>query len=74
VILYASIDDHGQLDSVKVLRGVEPFTFAAIAALHQWRFAPGRNLGANANSPAIIVFTFAQPLVSSPAQSSKSSQ
>jgi len=73
VILSAEIDDHGQLDSVKVFRGAEPFTAAAIAALNQWRFAPGRNLGANANSPAIVVFTFAQPLVFSPAQSSKSS-
>lgn len=74
VILSAEIDEHGHLDSVKVFRGTEPFTAAAIAALNQWRFAPGRNLGANADSPAIVVFTFAQPLVSSPAQSSKSSQ
>jgi len=74
VILHAAIDEHGQLDSVKVLRGLEPFTSAAIAALHQWRFAPAKHLGANIASPMIIVFTFAQPLVSSPSRSSKSSQ
>src|ERR1700733_6090581 len=74
VILYAAITEHGQLDSVKVLRGLEPFTSAAIAALHQWRFAPAKHLGANIASPMIIVFTFAQPLVSSPSRSSKSSQ
>ena len=74
VILFASIDDHGQLDSVKVLRGLEPFTSAAIAALHQWRFTPAKHLGANIASPVIVVFTFAQPLVSSHPRSSKSSQ
>jgi len=74
VILYAAIDDHGQLNSVKILRGLEPFTTAAIAALHQWRFAPAKHFGANTTSPMIVVFTFAQPLVSSPPRSSKSSQ
>jgi len=74
VILYASIDEHGQLDAVNVLRGLEPFTPAAIAALHQWRFAPAKHLGANVASPVIVVFTFAQPLVSSHPRSSKSSQ
>jgi outer membrane biosynthesis protein TonB len=74
VILYAAIDEHGQLDSVKVLRGLEPFTSAAIAALHQWRFVPAKHLGANVASPVIVVFTFAQPLVSSLPRSSKASQ
>ena len=74
VILYASIDEDGQLNSVKVLRGIELFTSAAIAALHQWRFAPAKHLGVNISSPVIVVFTFAQPLVSSIQRSSKSSQ
>jgi hypothetical protein len=73
VILCADIDEHGQLDSVRVLRGLEPFTPAAIAALHHWRFAPAKHLGANVAAPVIVVFTFAQPL-SSHARSSKSSQ
>jgi hypothetical protein len=74
VILYAAIDEHGQLDSVKVLRGLEPFTSVAIAALHQWRFAPAKHSGANIASPVMVVFTFAQPLVSSHPQTSKASQ
>jgi outer membrane biosynthesis protein TonB len=74
VILDAAIDEHGQLDSVNVLRGLEPFTSTAIAALHQWRFAPAKHLGANVAAPVIVVFTFAQPLVSSPPRSSKASQ
>jgi Trypsin-like peptidase domain len=74
VILYAAIDEHAQLDSVKVLRGLEPFTSAAIAALHQWRFAPAKHLGANIASPVIVIFAFAQPLVSSHPYTSKASQ
>jgi len=74
VILYAAIDEHGRLDSAKVLRGLEPFTSAAIAALHQWRFAPAKHLGANIASPVIVAFAFAQPLVSSHPHVSKSSQ
>jgi hypothetical protein len=74
VILYAAIDEHGQLDSVNVSRGLEPFTSSAIAALHQWRFAPARHFGVNVAAPVIVVFTFAQPLVSSHPQTSKSSQ
>jgi outer membrane biosynthesis protein TonB len=74
VILCAAIDEHGQLDSVKVLRGLEPFTSAAIAALHQWRFAAAKHSGADIVSLVIVVFTFAQPLVSSHPHSPKASQ
>jgi outer membrane biosynthesis protein TonB len=74
VILCASIDELGQLNSVKVLRGLEPFASAAIAALREWRFAAARHSGANIASPVIVVFTFAQPLVSSHQQTSKASQ
>jgi TonB family protein len=74
VILLADISDQGQLRSAKVLRGSEPFTPAAIAAIDQWRFAPGKRLGASVNSPAIVVFTFSQPLVTDRAHSSRSSQ
>jgi outer membrane biosynthesis protein TonB len=73
VILYAGVGEQGQLDPVKVLRGLEPLTPAAIAALRQWRFAPGRHAGANIVSPAIVVFTFPRPVVAR-AQSSGTSQ
>jgi len=74
VILSADINQQGQLDSVKVLRGADPFTTAATAALRQWRFEPAKHLGASISSRAIIVFAFAQPLVSSKTQSPRSSQ
>jgi hypothetical protein len=74
VILSAEIGQQGQLQSEKVLRGADPFTASAIAALHQWRFEPARHLSGTISSRVIIVFTFAQPLISSKTQSSKSSQ
>jgi trypsin-like peptidase/TonB-like protein len=74
VILCAEIGRQGQLDSVKVLRGLEPLTPSAIAALRQWHFAPGMRTGANAASPVLVAFTFARPVVAVRAQSSRSSQ
>jgi outer membrane biosynthesis protein TonB len=74
VILSAEIDPQGHLDSVKVLRALEPLTPPAIAALRQWRFAPGSHAGANVSSPAIVVFTFPRPVVTAHAQSSRPSQ
>jgi hypothetical protein len=74
VILSAGITEQGQLDAVKILRGAEPFTDSATSALHHWRFEPGKHLGATIPSQVIIVFTFAQPLVSSKTQPPKSSQ
>lgn len=74
VILYAEIGRQGQIDSVKVLRALEPLTPSAIAALRQWHFVPGMRAGANAASPLIVVFTFARPVVTAHAQASGSSQ
>jgi outer membrane biosynthesis protein TonB len=74
VILSADIGPQGQLDSVKVLRALEPLTPAALAALHQWHFAPAKHAGITLSSPAIVVFTFPRPVVAVHAQSSKPSQ
>jgi hypothetical protein len=74
VILSADITQQGQLDSVKILRGADPFTDSATSALHPWRFEPGEHLGATIPSQVIVVFTFAQPLVAAKTQSPKLSQ
>jgi TonB family protein len=75
VILSADLTQQGQLDSVKILRGAaDSFTDSATTALHQWRFEPGKHLGATIPSQVIIVFTFAQPLVAAKTQSPKVSQ
>ena len=74
VILSADIGPQGQLDSVKVLRALEPLTPAALAAVHQWHFAPAKHAGITLSSPAIVVFTFPRPVVAVHAQSSRPSQ
>lgn len=74
VILSAEINEEGQLDSARILRGADPFTDSATAALHQWRFEPGKHLDATIPSRVIVVFTFAQPLITPKKQSPKSSQ
>lgn len=74
VILYADIGQQGQLDSVRVLRDLEPLTPGAIAALRRWHFAPGKRNGETVSSPAIVVFTFTHPVVAERAQPSRSSQ
>jgi outer membrane biosynthesis protein TonB len=74
VILSADIGQQGQLDSIKVLRDLEPLTAAAVAALRQWHFAPAKHAGANVSSPVIVVFSFTRPAIAAHAQSSRSSQ
>ncbi|HXN72523.1 MAG TPA: energy transducer TonB [Candidatus Acidoferrales bacterium] len=74
VILSADIGQQGQVDSVKVLRDLEPLTPAAVAALRLWHFAPAKHGGANVSSSAIVVFSFTRPAIAAHAQSSRSSQ
>jgi outer membrane biosynthesis protein TonB len=58
VILYDLIGRQGQLTSVQILRDSESLTSAAVAAVHQWIFVPGRRAGADADSAAIVVVEF----------------
>jgi TonB family protein len=58
VILYDLVGTEGQLTSVQVLQDAEPFTTAALTAVRQWHFAPGRRAGADSDSAAIVVVTF----------------
>jgi len=58
VILSARVGPQGQLTSVEILRDSEPLTPAALAAVHQWRFAPARRAGTASDSAAIMVLAF----------------
>jgi len=58
VILYGAVGPQGQLASVQVLRDSDPLTPAALAAVHQWHFVPGRRAGKAAGSAAIVVFVY----------------
>lgn len=58
VILYDHIDRQGQLTSWQVIRGSESLTTAAVAAVHEWSFVPGRRAGRETNSVSIVVVAF----------------
>jgi TonB family protein len=58
VILYDLVGAQGQLTSVQVLQEAEPFTSAALTAVRQWHFVPGRRAGADTDSAAIVVMAF----------------
>jgi protein TonB len=55
VILKVVIDADGRVTDVKVLRGEEPFTKAAVGAVKKWRYEPARH-----NGTAISVYRIIQ--------------
>ena len=61
VILYKLVNREGQVTSTEVLRDVEPFTAAALAASQKWQFAPAKQAAADVYSAVVIVFTFRHP-------------
>jgi Trypsin-like peptidase domain/Gram-negative bacterial TonB protein C-terminal len=58
VILYSVVGRQGQLVSVQVLGDSQALTSPAVAAVHQWRFVPGRRAGADTDSGEIVVMAF----------------
>jgi len=61
VALYTSVDAQGKIASTSVLEDVPSLTKPAIAALEQWKFAPGKQAGVNTDSAVIVVVTFRRP-------------
>ncbi len=58
VILYELVNAQGQITSDHILRDSESFSSAAVAAVHGWRFAPGRRNGTDIDSAEIVVLIF----------------
>ena len=61
VVLYNLINQQGELTSTQVLRDVEPFTSATLAAIQKWQFVPGKEAGAKTDSAMVVVVTFRHP-------------
>ncbi len=61
VALYSSVDAQGKIASTSVLEDVPSLTKPAIAALEQWKFAPGKQAGVDADSAVIVVVTSRRP-------------
>jgi TonB family protein len=73
VILFDVVDRQGQITSTTEVYGLESLTTPAEAAMHQWRFAPGKHAGTDTDSAAVAVFIFRRSVVAdSPASSKKS--
>jgi len=59
VVLYAVIRKDGTVDSIQLVRGVDPVLDAnAIDALAQWKFRPAEKSGAPIDLEAVVHIPF----------------
>lgn len=65
VILNEIADREGHVTSMHVVRDLESLTAPTVEAVKQWKFAPGRRAGQDAESGVIVVVTFRRPAVAS---------
>jgi TonB family protein len=62
VILYAVIRRDGSVDSIQVVRGIDPLLDGnAVRALAQWKFRPAERQGEPVNLEAIVHIPFRAP-------------
>jgi TonB family protein len=62
VLLYAVIRRDGSVDSIQLIRGIDPQLDAnAVSALHQWKFRPAEKAGAAVEVEAIVHIPFRLP-------------
>jgi TonB family protein len=61
VMIETTIDTGGQPTANKILRSSPAFDEAALAALRQWRFRPGRIAGSPTPTLAYVIVGFRQP-------------
>jgi len=58
VVLYEEINSLGESTSVRMLRGTEPLGQAAVAAVREWRFVPGKEDGKATDSALVVAMIF----------------
>ena len=63
VVLEATVNEAGKVQSTRVLRDVPPFTAKAIQAVGDWRFMPATFSGRPVESRVVLAFNFRQPVV-----------
>ena len=68
VVVLGRIDAEGQLTSTELIRDVPPFSDATLAAMRQWRFAPGKQAGEPVESAIVVVATFRRPALAGSAK------
>jgi TonB family protein len=65
VVLNEIVDREGRVSSIHVVHDVPSLTSPTVAAVRQWKFAPGRHAGEAVESGVIVVVTFRRPAVAS---------
>ncbi|MHB8607078.1 MAG: TonB family protein [Candidatus Acidiferrales bacterium] len=66
VVVQVTVDDHGKIERMKVIRSMRGFTQFALRAAKQWRFQPATLEGKPVVSNVAIAFVFAPPNPISP--------
>ena len=66
VVLSVSIDAHGSIKKVDVIRGVPSLTGPAIAALKKWTITPATYQGQAIKSRIVVAFVFRTPTITTP--------
>lgn len=74
VILFDVVDEQGQITSTTEVYGLESLATPAEAAVHQWRFAPGKHAGTDTESATVAVFVFRRSVVVENVASAKKSR
>lgn len=63
VVLEVMVSATGEIEEVKVVRGIASLTEAAERAVRRWRFAPATLDGRPVRSAVPVAFTFNRPVV-----------
>jgi TonB family protein len=63
VVLEVTVGTSGQIEDVKVIRAVAPFTQEALTAIRNWRFSPAKLDGQPIRSVIPVSFSFSRPTV-----------
>jgi TonB family protein len=63
VVLEVTISPSGEIEDVKVVKGIASLTEPARRAVREWRFAPARLEGRPVRSVATVAFTFNRPVL-----------
>lgn len=74
VILCELVDARGQASSIEIVRGPQALIAPTVAAAQEWRFAPARRGGADADSEVVVVVTFRLSAASAKTPIAKSSR
>jgi TonB family protein len=63
VVLEVAVGTGGEIEGVKVVQSMSPFTDEALKAIRQWKFFPAKLDGEPVSAVIPVVFSFSRPSV-----------